>query len=55
MIRQLCHLLTLAPVAHAVGIFVAGINNEALFEPYLSPGTEIADYTDANFSIVASA
>ena len=41
-------------VAHAVGVSAAGVDIKALFEPYLSPGTEIAEPTDANFSTVVS-
>ncbi|KAH8594178.1 hypothetical protein B0O99DRAFT_742092 [Bisporella sp. PMI_857] len=54
MVRQLCRSIALVAVAHAVGVSAAGVDIKALFEPYLSPGTEIAEPTDANFSTVVS-
>jgi len=54
MVRQLCRSLALVAVAHAVGTFAASVDIETMFEPYLSPGTEIAEPTDANFSTVVS-
>lgn len=54
MLRQLYQSLALVAAVHATGIFANGVDIESLFGPYLSPGTEIAEPTDADFSTVAS-
>lgn len=51
--------LRLRPLALAVAVYVAGaysasVNIEELFGPYMSPGTEIASSSDANFSTVVT-
>ncbi|KAL5355969.1 hypothetical protein BJX96DRAFT_142127 [Aspergillus floccosus] len=54
MLRQLYQSLALVAAVHASGVFATGVDIESLFGPYLSPGTEIAEPTDADFSSVAS-
>ncbi|KAJ5298840.1 uncharacterized protein N7443_006960 [Penicillium atrosanguineum] len=54
MVRRLSRSFALAILANFAGIFASGVNIEALFEPYLSPGSLIAEPTDANFSSVVS-
>lgn len=52
MQRQLFRALALATATYATLTYAAGGSLEALFGPYLSPGAEIAESTDANFSSV---
>ncbi|OQD84007.1 hypothetical protein PENANT_c014G09988 [Penicillium antarcticum] len=54
MVRGLSGSLAVAILANVAGIFASGVNIEALFEPYLSPGSLMAEPTDANFSSVVS-
>lgn len=54
MLWNLSLSFALIGVAHKVGVFASNVNIEALFGPYMSLGTEIAEPTDANFSDVVS-
>ncbi|KAJ6014709.1 hypothetical protein N7540_009300 [Penicillium herquei] len=54
MHRGLSGSLALAILANVARTFASSVNVEALFEPYLSPGTLFAEPNDANFSDVAS-
>ncbi|KAJ6119126.1 hypothetical protein N7523_003406 [Penicillium sp. IBT 18751x] len=54
MVRYRSSSIALVAATHIAGILAAGVDIEALFGPYMSSGTKIAEATDANFSTVVS-